>query len=71
MVVMPVVNRITNEWQAGRVLRLNMSFPGIRAYAKQMEVVKTPTFIVLDENGREMMRWVGEAPDWSALPGNS
>ena len=71
MMVMPVVNRIADEWENGRVLRLNVSFEFIQVYASQVGVEQTPTFILFDAQGEEMQRWVGSAPDWDELPGNS
>ena len=68
MIVIPVVNRIANNWTTGRVLRLNLVDEINKAYAESREVVDTPTFILYDESGVERVRWVGQAPALEDLP---
>jgi hypothetical protein len=42
-----------------------------KQYAEQAGVETTPTFILFDASGRELRRWVGEAPGLGDLPGGS
>jgi thioredoxin-related protein len=67
--VIPVVNRIEEEWTDGRVLRLNVIHETVKMYADSLQIKYTPTFILFDEKGREMKRWVGTAPELTDLPG--
>ena len=68
MMVLPVVNRIEEGWQSGRVLRLNIAYPFVQEYSEKVAVERTPTFILFDAEGEEIGRWVGVAPDWEELP---
>jgi thioredoxin-related protein len=56
------VNRLTREWKDGRVLRVNLIYKVSQEYSGKNGVESTPTFILFDSNGREVQRWVGEAP---------
>ena len=67
--VIPAVGRIEEEWTSGRVLRLNVSSETVKMYADSLEIKQTPTFILFDQKGREIKRWVGTAPKLTDLPG--
>lgn len=65
------MDRISAKWESGRVLQLNMSYPVVQDYASQLNVERTPTFILFDRQGQEMQRWVGSPPDLDELPRKS
>lgn len=44
------------------MIRLNMSHEPNVVYAKTLDVVDLPTFILFDRAGNPLRRWVGEAP---------
>lgn len=66
--VLPVVDRISAEWTAGRTLRLNLATDINKAFAEKMDVTDTPTFILFDVHGNEQERWVRNAPAVEDLP---
>lgn len=68
MIVIPAVSRIEKDWATGRVLRLNMIATINEGFAEKMEVTDTPTFILFDTEGRELERWVRDAPPVEDLP---
>ncbi len=68
MIVIPVVNRIAEDWTAGRVVRLNLITDINKAIAEKLEVTDTPTFILFDAQGNELERWVRDAPPLEELP---
>ena len=63
----PAVRRLTGEWKDGRVLRVNIIYKVSREYAERIGVKQTPTFLLFDAEGREVRRWVGEAPTAAEL----
>jgi hypothetical protein len=68
MFQIPAVGRVAAEWKAGRVLRLNTLSQVNREYADSISVADTPAFILFDPAGREMQRWMREAPAVADLP---
>lgn len=50
--------------------QLNMSHEPKVAYAKTLDVVDLPTFILFDNAGNPLGRWVGEAPTLRELTSN-
>lgn len=56
------MSELQQSWVEGRVIRLNMSHEPNVAYAKTLDVVDLPTFILFDDTGTPLRRWVGEAP---------
>lgn len=59
MTVRPAVDAVEREWgDALRVLRLNVQDPSGQALAKSYGFEFTPTFILLDGDGRELWRSV-------------
>lgn len=68
MIVFPAVSRLAQRWTTGRTLRLNMVSEINKAYATQLGVVNTPTFILFNAAGQEVRRWLDVAPDIEDLP---
>jgi hypothetical protein len=66
--VIPAVGRLANEWQTGRVVRLNMVSEVNKKYAEGLGVIDTPTFILFDAFGQEQRRWAQEPPELAELP---
>jgi thioredoxin-related protein len=62
------VSSVANEWKTGRVLRLNTASQANREYADRVGVTDTPTFILFDREGKELRRWVRDAPTLADLP---
>ncbi len=60
MAIRPVVDGIEREWQ-GRmsVIRLDIQEPPGRTLSREMGALYTPTFILFDSRGRELLRSVG------------
>jgi thioredoxin-related protein len=68
MLVFPAVYGISQNWTAGRTLRLNLTSDVNKEYADSLGVKTTPTFILFDASGNELAWWVGEAPELEDLP---
>jgi thioredoxin-related protein len=68
MFIQPAVSRLETEWQVGHILQLNVGYEEIRSFGDSLQVTQTPTFILFDGQGREIQRWVGEAPTTDELP---
>jgi thioredoxin-related protein len=63
------VSRLTETWKLGRVLRLNLPFAEAnKAFAGELGVEGTPTFVLFDASGQELRRWAGKAPAVEELP---
>jgi hypothetical protein len=63
------VSRLNETWKSGRVLRLNLLFADVpQQFAKEMQVERTPTWILFDTAGHEMNRWVDKLPTIEELP---
>ena len=62
------MSRLADEWKTGRVMWLNTESEVTRAYAEQIGVADTPTFILFDPSGQELRRWSREAPTLAELP---
>jgi len=59
MTVRPVVDAVEREFgEALRVIRLNVQDPAGRALARSYGFEFTPTFVLLDADGRELWRSV-------------
>lgn len=60
MAIRPVVDGVEREWQ-GRmsVIRLDIQEPSGRTLSQEMGALYTPTFILFDSRGRELLRSVG------------
>lgn len=69
MLVLPAVRGLQETWIHGRIIRLNMSHELNATYAKTLNVVELPAFILFDATGRPLRRWVGEAPMLQDLEG--
>jgi hypothetical protein len=62
------VSSLEEQWRAGRVLRLNITFNQVvQEYARSLGVESTPTFLLFDAQGQEAKRWVGKAPELDEL----
>jgi hypothetical protein len=60
---------MTKSWKAGRILRLNLLFQQANErFAKELNVVRTPTYILFDARGQEVKRWEGQLPPLAELP---
>jgi thioredoxin-related protein len=64
------VDRLEQDWTAGRVMRVDVLTPAGRAFADRHAFQGTPTFVLFDANGNEVRRWQGSPPALSELPGN-
>ena len=56
------MSRLADEWTEGRVLRLNTVSEINKRYADKIGVTTTPTFILYDNAGKELRRWIEAAP---------
>lgn len=66
---MPAVSRPDDGWKGGRIFRLSLAPHGaVHDYAAWHGVVQIPTFILLDENGKEVRRWESATPTIGELP---
>ena len=65
--MIPAVSRLANEWQTGRIVRLNTASEVNKTYAEGLGVMDTPTFILFDTFGQEQRRWVQEPPKLAEL----
>lgn len=63
------MRELQETWLEGRVIRLNLSHEPNVAYAKTVDVVDLPTFILFDRTGKPLRRWVGVAPTLTELVG--
>ena len=63
----PIVDGLERDWEAGRVLRLEVTDPPVRAFGEQVGFETTPTFILYDGTGRELRRWIGSPPGLDEL----
>ena len=64
----PLVQRLDEEWTAGKIVTLDVMDPQIRQYGDEVGFEVTPTFILYDAAGNELQRWVGRAPSIDDLP---
>jgi hypothetical protein len=63
------VSRPEDGWKGGRIFRLNLSdSKAIQGYAAWHGVVRSPTFILFDKDGKEVRRWESAAPKIGELP---
>ena len=58
---------LEREWTAGHVIRVNVLTPGGRAFAERHGFQATPTFVLFDDQGNQVRRWVGRPPQLSEL----
>ena len=65
MAMRPVVDGIEREWQGRlKVVRLDIQGDTGRALSRELGAVYTPTFILYDAQGQELLRSVGSlTPD--------
>jgi thioredoxin-related protein len=65
MAMRPVVDGIEREWQGRlKVIRLDIQNATGRALSRDLAAVYTPTFILYDAQGQELLRRVGSlTPD--------
>ena len=60
MAIRPVVDGIEREWQGRlKVIRLDIQEAAGRTLSRELEAMYTPTFILFDSQGREILRSVG------------
>lgn len=64
----PLVQRLDEEWTAGKIVTLDVMDPQIRQFGDAVGFEVTPTFILYDVTGSEVQRWVGRAPALQDLP---
>lgn len=63
----PIVDELEENWQGGRVLRLEFTSPAVREFGETVGFEVTPTFILYDGQGQELQRWVGSPPGLEEL----
>ena len=61
------MQRLDEEWTAGRVVTLDVMDTRIREYGDSVGFEVTPTFILYDAAGSEVRRWVGHTPTLGEL----
>ena len=63
------MSRLTRSWTFGRIVRLNLAFgKANEAFARDLGVERTPTYVLFDADGQEVKRWVGRVPTAAELP---
>ena len=60
MAVRPVVDGIESEWKDRlTVIRLDIQDDNGSALGRELGAIYTPTFVLFDEQGRELLRRIG------------
>jgi hypothetical protein len=60
---------LTRSWTFGRIVRLNLLLARANeAFARELGVERTPTYVLFDAAGQEVKRWVGRVPAAAELP---
>ena len=65
------MQRLDEEWTAGRVVTLDVMDAPDSKYGDSVGFEVTPTFILYDAAGSEVRRWVGRTPTMGELPRRS
>lgn len=61
------MQRLEQQWSDGNLVTLDVMDPQIRRFGAEIGFEVTPTFILFDQQGRELQRWVGRAPTLAEL----
>lgn len=64
----PLVKRLDEQWTGGKIVTLDVMDSQIRQFGDEVGFEVTPTFILFDAAGNEVLRWVGQAPAIEELP---